>query len=153
VFRSDEIGDIDSDGAPEFWDGWGRPIGFIRWPAGFTSIVQSHDTTTNPDPMDPMRTSAGDYGLTPLIYSAGPDEATNDPLSGPNGYALQTSAASVPPDTAPNHMAWLSSRRDLSTTRLGTPLAGDFTYLNGAPDPEAINAGRDNITNHDLISK
>ena len=29
------IGDTDDDGAPEFLDGWGRPIEFIRWPTGF----------------------------------------------------------------------------------------------------------------------
>ena len=39
-FRNDEIGDIDGDGAKEFHDGWGRPIGFIRWPVGFESLAQ-----------------------------------------------------------------------------------------------------------------
>ncbi|MCL4206881.1 MAG: type II secretion system GspH family protein [Pirellulaceae bacterium] len=30
-----EIGDLDGDGMPEILDAWGRPIAFIRWPAGF----------------------------------------------------------------------------------------------------------------------
>jgi len=35
LFSESDIGDTDGDGAPEFLDGWGRPIDFIRWPAGF----------------------------------------------------------------------------------------------------------------------
>ena len=34
-FRSDEIGDVDQDGKPEFLDGWGRPIAFLRWARDF----------------------------------------------------------------------------------------------------------------------
>ncbi len=34
-FRSNEIGDTDGDGFPEFLDGWGRPIFFLRWAPGF----------------------------------------------------------------------------------------------------------------------
>ena len=30
-----ETGDVDGDGMPEILDAWGRPIAFIRWPAGF----------------------------------------------------------------------------------------------------------------------
>ena len=152
-FRTDEMGDIDSDGAPEFRDGWGRPIGFIRWPAGYSSLIQPQNATTNPDPLDPMRIS-GDYALVPLIYSAGPDEATNDPLSGTNGYGVQTSSAAVPPDSTPTYRGWLSSNRNLGTTRQGAPLAGDYIYLpSGIPDPSAVQATRDNITNHDLLAK
>ena len=32
-----EIGDLDGDGMPEILDAWGRPIAFIRWPAGFVA--------------------------------------------------------------------------------------------------------------------
>jgi len=35
-FSTDEIGDVDGDGMKEILDGWGRPITFIRWPAGYT---------------------------------------------------------------------------------------------------------------------
>ncbi len=34
-FRASEIGDSDNDGFPEFLDGWGRPIFFLRWAPGF----------------------------------------------------------------------------------------------------------------------
>lgn len=30
-----EIGDLDGDEMPEILDAWGRPIAFLRWPAGF----------------------------------------------------------------------------------------------------------------------
>lgn len=35
-FTPDEIGDLDGDGMKEILDGFGRPILFIRWPAGYT---------------------------------------------------------------------------------------------------------------------
>jgi hypothetical protein len=35
--REDEIGDLDGDGMPEILDAWGRPIAFLRWPAGFVA--------------------------------------------------------------------------------------------------------------------
>lgn len=74
-FRSDEVGDTDKDGVPEFLDGWGQPIGFIRWAGGFSSLsaVQKADSTNYHDPSDPMRVDAGGYALIPLIVSAGPD--------------------------------------------------------------------------------
>jgi prepilin-type N-terminal cleavage/methylation domain-containing protein len=34
-FASDEIGDTDGDGMSEILDGWGTPIQFVRWPAGY----------------------------------------------------------------------------------------------------------------------
>ena len=140
-FRSDELGDIDEDGAPEFWDGWGRPIAFIRWPAGFSSPIQPQDATLNPDPFDPFKVSTAiaypsipqvDYGVTPLIYSPGPDEATNDPLGGSSGYGLSGGPVS-----------WIASAPIL-TTRLGSTPAGVVSDAAAA---------RDNLTNHDLMSK
>jgi len=77
-FGDNEKGDIDEDGLPEFHDGWGRPIRFIRWPAGFVpslyadTTLQTDNPDTNPDPFD-SRGLMGGYALYPLIYSAGPD--------------------------------------------------------------------------------
>ena len=53
--RDNEFGDVDGDGLREFLDGWGRPIRFLRWPAGF------------------MPAGTAEANLRPLIYSAGPD--------------------------------------------------------------------------------
>lgn len=175
AFRTDEIGDIDGDGAPEFWDGWGRPIGFIRWPAGYVAgsygwnragripaTPQVPDTATNPDPFDPQRVSLAvqqpplvpspqrDYAVFPLIYSAGPDESLNPPNSTSSGYGIETTGTS-----------WLAPAA-LSTTRRGTVVSGTLCLIAGdirfdPNDPtvfvEAEMAVRDNITNHDLISR
>ncbi len=37
AIKADNIEDTDGDGYMEFVDGWGTPIRFIRWPAGFPS--------------------------------------------------------------------------------------------------------------------
>jgi prepilin-type N-terminal cleavage/methylation domain-containing protein len=134
-FRSDEIGDIDNDGAREFWDGWGRPISFIRWPVGFISVIQPALPDRAPDPFD-RRGESGDGATTPLVFSAGPDEAMNDPLSNSaNGYALVQGVPAIL--NRPNS---LKDLKDASTGQL----PGE------AKDPMAV---RDNITNHDLIKK
>jgi len=91
-FTESEIGDTDNDGMPEFLDGYGQPINFLRWAAGFESELQPRNPETSPDPLDPLGvgrklngqsaivtpTGGGgddDYGfkLYPLIYSVGPD--------------------------------------------------------------------------------
>src|SRR5438046_3713851 len=38
-FDATEIGDTDNDGMKEILDGWGTPIEFIRWPAGYAENV------------------------------------------------------------------------------------------------------------------
>jgi len=56
LFSEQDIGDTDGDGALEFLDGWGRPIHFIRWPAGFsTGPLMSGDADGDHDPFDPFR--------------------------------------------------------------------------------------------------
>jgi prepilin-type N-terminal cleavage/methylation domain-containing protein len=138
-FRPDEIGDIDRDGAKEFSDGWGRPIAFIRWPAGFASAFINH---SQPDPADVMRVTGpitvpfaaqSDWAMPPLIYSAGPDEATNDPFGTASGYGLMNPGPS-----------WLASLPITSTCQGNT---------NGAVNPTNPAAASDNITNYDLLTK
>ena len=57
LFSQQDIGDTDEDGAPEFLDGWGNPIKFIRWPAGFVaqSDLMSGDPLADHDPFDHFR--------------------------------------------------------------------------------------------------
>jgi prepilin-type N-terminal cleavage/methylation domain-containing protein len=71
-FRPDEVGDVDGDGLPEFLDGWGRPISFLRWPVGFVSPVQPIDGTLLGIDTD---VSEKGHRLVPLIFSAGTDGA------------------------------------------------------------------------------
>ena len=143
-FRPDEIGDIDRDGAKEFSDGWGRPIAFIRWPAGFASSFINH---SQPDPVDVMRVTGpitlpfaaqSDWAMTPLIYSAGPDEATNDPFGTESGYGLFNPGPS-----------WLATLPIASTCQQNPAWPGS----NGAVNPANPVAVSDNITNYDLLTK
>ena len=57
LFGEQDIGDTDDDGAPEFLDGWGRPIEFIRWPTGFAerSDLMSGNADADHDPFDVYR--------------------------------------------------------------------------------------------------
>jgi len=88
-FGEGSIGDTDNDGAPEFLDGWGRPIHFLRWAPGFDSQVQINANTLGAwdnnvwrsaasgdhDPFDLYRVDPMAFRLVPLIYSAGRDES------------------------------------------------------------------------------
>jgi prepilin-type N-terminal cleavage/methylation domain-containing protein len=72
-FPQSAIQDTDGDGIPEFIDGWGRPIRFLRWAPGFRSPLQTGNAAAQPDPFDPRRVHGNNFALYPLIYSAGPD--------------------------------------------------------------------------------
>jgi prepilin-type N-terminal cleavage/methylation domain-containing protein len=93
------IGDVDGDGMFEILDGWGNPIGFIRWPIGFDDpdgaldldIADEFDlfrsdfyysVTTAPAPssstvLPAVNVNDGIYGapwaMRPLVISAGED--------------------------------------------------------------------------------
>ncbi len=58
MFPNQDIGDTDGDGAPEFLDGWGNPIRWIRWAPGFgfsqTSLMTG-DGDKDHDPFDILR--------------------------------------------------------------------------------------------------
>ena len=141
MFRSDEVGDIDKDGANEFWDGWGRPIAFLRWAPGKTdSFVQVNDSETAHDPMDPLRQDSTAFALVPLIFSAGPDESTNAPDdSAADGYGL----ARV--------LSW--SALNLSDLSKICDIYNADNQKPGAPKVGNTSAYQDNITNHDLLKK
>ena len=141
------VGDIDKDGAFEFWDGWGRPIAFIRWAPGAMPAVR-RDADTYHDPLDPYGTDATAFALVPLVYSPGKDESMNDPTGAVSGYGLLSQSAS----------GWADGL-------LGTVSAGSVTgntpctyrpdgaNLIGAPDPANPDAWRDNISNFDTLFK
>ena len=125
-FHSAEIGDKDGDGAPEFWDGWGNPIYFLRWAPGFSSPVQN---STTPDPVDPQKVdSNGGYSLIPLIVSAGPD-----------GFPGLTTIDTV------SSSGWIG----LGVSQLFSAQGKRV----GAPDSVPAQDSLDNVTNHDLVTK
>ncbi len=164
-FRSDEIGDVDGDGLPEFLDGWGRPISFIRWPAGLSSVIQLQTLTANdpPDPIDPLGVTDAsknwtDRALTPLIYSGGPNNALDiDTLATAGSYGLVTSRDALGGDWQKS--GWINSNASTRPTLLTTawpmgsgPWAGSVK-VGSANGMTNVRAASDNISNHDLTKK
>ena len=171
-FRSDEIGDVDGDGLPEFVDGWGRPISFIRWPAGLSSPMQLQTQSLNdpPDPIDPLGVTDAtkgfsDRALMPLIYSGGANNSLDIDTSATAGsYGLMTSrdvTSTGPPESSWQKSGWIntnsnaSPRPDLLTTswpKGANALAGSIK-LGSSNGVTNARAASDNITNHDLVTK
>lgn len=88
MFNRSEIDDVDGDGWPEFIDGWGRPIYFLRWAPGFEeSGIQNEDATVNHDPFDIYNVDPGAFQLYPLIYSAGAAKEPSLELSAAHSYS------------------------------------------------------------------
>ena len=92
-FSESDVGDVDQDGALEFIDGWGKPIRFLRWPAGFVSDLQplveparARDPEGDHDPFDPFHRDPKAYRLVPLIYSAGSDEVYDVVINTDKGF-------------------------------------------------------------------
>jgi hypothetical protein len=137
-FSEQEIGDVDKNGLPEFLDGWGNPIKFLRWAPAFlppNSDVQTGDTTHDHDPFDPRHvdTSAQAFRLVPLIYSAGRDGI----------YDIN-----VVPGAA------LTASGDLSSyANAGQPLDSDNISVTATGPANGRLDCYDNITNHRLEAK
>ncbi len=100
-FSDDEIADTDGNGLPEFIDGWGRPIYWLRWAPGFNVSdlqpnlpmdsspasldLRQQASQQDHDPFDPRRVELAvgpldalknpprGWRLVPLVYSAGRD--------------------------------------------------------------------------------
>ncbi|MBN2022998.1 MAG: type II secretion system protein [Pirellulales bacterium] len=140
-FHASEIGDVDHDGLPEFHDAWGRPIRFIRWPAGFTAaygVTSDLQDGTTPDPFDPRKT-LGDAAVVPLIYSAGPDGISDINFiegGGTSPYQAEFLATG-------NIRYWISGL----PAQIGQPIDGPG--MDGS-DPNGEADHRDNIHNHQL---
>jgi prepilin-type N-terminal cleavage/methylation domain-containing protein len=70
LFRPEEIKDVDSDGFKCFVDGWGNPIGFLRWAPGASawSDIQVADATVHHDPLDPLMLQNGSNSYAATMY-------------------------------------------------------------------------------------
>ncbi|MGE3241467.1 MAG: type II secretion system protein [Pirellulales bacterium] len=154
LFPESSIADTDGDGAPEFVDGWGHPIEFLRWAPGFESDIQSdankldaaadRDTawmtagSADHDPFDLYRTQPTAFRLVPLVYSAGRDEEFGLVTNGgsnpwrPTSYVLELSTSGSPPYVKPALNPYVT-------------YAG-YGYL-GTADA-STKASTDNLTNH-----
>ena len=138
-----QVGDIDADGLFEFWDGWERPIAFFRWAPGFSPFSIIQNETATGDPFDISEEDPNAFPLFPLIYSPGPDEAMNDPLSGPDGYGLVTASEGWP-DAAFQPQA--SGASSIVNFNPGSGIVG-------TPKTDNPTAYVDNITNHALMAE
>jgi hypothetical protein len=101
------------------------------------SPVQIKDPQARHDPFDPMRREQAAFALVPLIYSPGPDESRNDPLtSQQSGYGLERMGGWNGVDMA---VIFSAGNADLRSP--------------GSIDVDNPRAYIDNITNHDLTTK
>lgn len=123
LFAESSIGDVDGDGAPEFLDGWGHPINFLRWAPGFDSQIELNQNTIDQmvngtqtteaqkqiakdhDPFDVFRVDNRAFRLVPLIYSPGRDESSG--LNAATDYVTWPKAAGV---TVNNNSPYLQPR-------------------------------------------
>ena len=96
MFTGSEIADVDQDGWKVFIDGWGNPIGFLRWAPGATVVVDANgmpitslngkpvipgwsdvqiddtskgNSNAHHDPFDPNFVQSNAYHLYPLIFA------------------------------------------------------------------------------------
>lgn len=159
LFRETDTGDIDGDGLPEFLDGWGQPITFIRWAAGFESDIQSSysrliklsvtaaaEVEEDHDPYDLFRVDV--------------DQSTDNQFSFPSTPLGRRGWRLVPLLTSPGADGELGLEigAELSVTALGSfesrtdpyrLVTGTPTWLGSATEPDAIS---DNVHNHSIAT-
>jgi hypothetical protein len=156
-FAEKSIGDTDGDGAPEFLDGWGNPIEFLRWAPGFDSQIElslpALDLMTpseadaavanDHDPFDVFRAEADAFRLVPLIYSAGRDEEYGIYDASLYVAWLHTSPAPTVNTNQPPYV-------EPQLTPYVKPASLPY-YLgvsNGLIDPSLSDTATDNVHNH-----
>lgn len=94
---TNSIGDTDGDGMLEILDGWGTPLGFVRWPVGYADPSGTLQTNV-PDDFDPFRVDFGfvvdsvtpPWSMRPLVVSAGADKLFGVASSNGFDYTTQT---------------------------------------------------------------
>ena len=165
LFKESEIGDTDGDGAPEFIDGWGNPIQFLRWAPGFESdlqlnvdqlkLIENSDAQRavqavldDRDPFDLFRVDRYDpsdgnasdeprgFRLAPLIYSAGPDQE----------FGIDDGLTFAAQNIQTRNQLFTADRSDLKFKDVNDPyLSFSGLYLGRIVDRAAAT---DNIHNH-----
>jgi prepilin-type N-terminal cleavage/methylation domain-containing protein len=144
ALRTSDIGDQDTnasgavvgDGMPEFLDAWGRPIGFILWPAGVqlppgsgADFFSGSRTPQSAFPGVAGPSPSATLGIRPLIFSAGPDGV----------YSINVGVTAIPSQILTGTACGNSA--DSSVKQLGSLLL------------EPGDGRADNITNFDAEAK
>lgn len=173
-FSRQEVGDIDGDGAKEFIDGWGSPIGWLRWPAGVVSDLQpltadgNRPSETDHDPFDPFHRDSPTVSWPPLEYypEAGPRNGNFRMIYYRNlreriekshgvGATHLTAFRMVPLIVSRRgkhrYFILITADESVATYPLD-PYVGVTTdkFQNGCPDPDFVAENQENITNHRL---
>jgi prepilin-type N-terminal cleavage/methylation domain-containing protein len=166
MFRPSEIGDPDEDGLLEFIDAWGKPIQWIRWPAGFPSDLNRYGNT---DALDSLRTdwrytdSAYDetnrpQTIVPLIVSSGADEllGVKTGFAKPIVYARMTQGSGLNQSYVDPYFTW-DFQNNVPNGSNSQPPYGELHTMGyranqlGCVDVSLAPLAADDITNHDLI--
>lgn len=175
LFSKQDIGDTDDDpgpdGAPEFIDGWGNPIQYLRWAPGYVpnSGLMVGDAQKDHDPFDVYRRDDPTalpaisrypsswrpyieglkdqypaFRLVPLIFSAGSvgiEDGKIDIFISPEKIA--TSTGSNEPALNP---FFIDSSLSANADKFGIP---SFGY--GLPDKtDDVDDSKSYITNHNI---
>jgi prepilin-type N-terminal cleavage/methylation domain-containing protein len=166
LFSESSIGDTDGDGAPEFLDGWGHPISFLRWAPGFASDIEPNanelpDTNSTPptgigtnaaweeaakldhDPFDLFRIDFAAYRLLPLIISSGRDETFGIRMNTSNYWQ----GTANPSNTFNLPLAPLTTPVISPYAKVTDPSDSMSVYL-GTIDTKDTTSATDNIHNH-----
>ena len=165
LFAENSIGDSDGDGAPEFLDGWGRPVNFLRWAPGFDSQIQLNantlTTSTSPtnnanswttaaakdhDAFDVFRRDPNAFRLVPLIYSPGRNESSG--LVSDEDYVPWTEQNLGPFLVSTSGPPFITTPRLNPYKKVGTPPAYLGTSLHVADPANNEETSADNIHNH-----
>ena len=174
LFAKQDIGDVDEDGAPEFIDGWGNAIGWIRWPAGHVSNLQPLDPTglrpgeADHDPFDQFRRDS------PTVITPNPNLYPDIPIGQANvsfrttyqtNMRSRMALANAATPLGSRHLAFRltplvfssgpdseSAMRIAGETDTTKPLDPYYVtpddYQAGEPSIDNPDAVKDNITNH-----
>lgn len=124
VLDNTSKGDLDSDGAMEFWDAWGKPIRYVLWPGGFERPIGTRYFSTVAPFETPPATASTSEIMRPLVFSLGPDGTSS------------TAVHRAPP--------YLGMGNDC-----GNPTQADIRTYGGLETSAGRDGREDNITNLD----
>jgi prepilin-type N-terminal cleavage/methylation domain-containing protein len=176
-FSDDEIAIDTNDGMRYFVDGWGQPIYFVRWPAGFSSPLQPWNVNpTDPfnnmvtsgkvypttyDPLDPLKTYVP--GVGDPFYNPDPAVSANGQVYPPLYPLIFSGGPDRITDIYMNGISGSAEFHYSTTTPPNNPYVLVNNGLFGAPTdlssiftPSGVTSGDgvdnsiDNITNQDL---